>query len=215
MTCGIQQQETSKRNPGGIPRGLDTLISTGVCAEKQQPSADDFSFAVYKRALQLEFRLMEYSLMVHGVPDGYYNLLLCGVLQYNIGLAHLLAAFETGNSEHLVKAINCYERATRALEVDHLLWGENGQAISERSNLAFLAIANNLGQAFSFFRNFESTNTCSTDMICRLAFAMSAPTSGSSSRSPMHLALFSEQFKDFLLNASFFSMIEVLPTPSA
>jgi hypothetical protein len=67
MTCGIQQQETSKRNPGGIPRGGDTLISTGVCAEKQQPSADDFSFAVYKRALQLEFRLMEYSLMVHGL----------------------------------------------------------------------------------------------------------------------------------------------------
>jgi hypothetical protein len=205
-----QELKTDKNNPDGIPCAGDILISAGVCAENQQPSVDDFSFAMYNRALQVEFSLIEYSLKVHGVPDGYYNLLLCGVLQYNIGLAHHLAAFETGNSELLVKAINYYERATRALEVDHLLWGENGQGISERSNLAFLAIANNLGQAHSYFRNFELTNICSIDMISRLAFAMS-----SSTRTPTGQGLFCEKFKHFLINASFFSTIDVLPAPSA
>jgi hypothetical protein len=207
------RKQMTKNNPGGIPHhGGDILISAEVCAEKL--SVDDLCFAMYNRALQLEFSLMEYSLTVNGLPEGYYNLLLCGVLQYNIGLAHHLVAFETGNSDLLVKAINFYERATRVLEVDHLMWGENGQAISERSNLAFLAIANNLGQAHSFFRNFELTNMCSTDMSSRLAFAVSSPPHGST-RTPTDLSLLGEQCEDFLLNASFFSIIDDLPAPSA
>jgi hypothetical protein len=119
-----------KHNPGDIPHAGDILISARVCAGKQQPSVDDFSFALYNWALQLEFSLMEYSMTGHGVPEGYYNLLLCGVLQYNIGLALHLAAFETGSSELLVKAIHFYERATHVLEVDHLKWGMHGQPIS-------------------------------------------------------------------------------------
>jgi hypothetical protein len=211
----IREQKRRKNNLGDIPLGGDILISAKVCAGKHQPSVDDFSFALYNWALQLEISQMEYSMTGHGVPEGYYNLLLCGVLQYNIGLALHLAAFETGSSELLVKAIDFYERATQVLEVDHLKWGMHGQPISERSNLAFLAIANNLGQAHSCFRNFKYTNMCSTNMIGRLSFAMSSAEHGSPTGTTTDQALFSEQLEDFMLNASFFLMIDELPAPSA
>jgi hypothetical protein len=211
----MREQKRRKHNPGDIPNAGDILISARVCAGKPHPSVDDFSFALYNWALQLELSLVEYSMTGHGVPEGYYNLLLCGVLQYNIGLAHHLAAFETGNSELLVQAIDYYERATQALEVDHLKWGEHGQPISERSNLAFLAIANNLVQAHSCFRNFKSTNMYSTNMIDRLSFAMSSDEHGAPTRTTTDEALFCEQLEDFMLNASFFLMIDELPAPSA
>jgi hypothetical protein len=165
---------------------------------------ENFDFVLCKRALHLQCDEIEYLLTGSKECD---DRLLCGIFFYNIGLAHHLEALETCYSNQLLNAMNFYGLAYETLAIHQLLLNENISQQStghRRSNLAFLALANNIAHIHAIYRNVTATKECSKEIAHRLVLAAGTDP-----------VAFHELYSEFVLNLVFFWAVENLPAPAA
>jgi hypothetical protein len=184
------------------------IISVELSQEEQGPivnEGDNFDFALFKQALHLSYDEIEN--LLSGAHEGYYDRLLCGISFYNIGLAHHLEALETCISNDLLNAMNFYGLAYETLAIHQLLLNEKISQQSTghgRSNLAFLALANNTAHIHAFCRNVAATKECSKEIIHGLVLAAGTDA-----------VVFHELYSEFVLNLVFFRAVENFPAPAA
>jgi hypothetical protein len=205
-----KKQNVDRQPPA--PPYHDILVSVVLAREDLRVTHTDFGFALYNRALHLPSdEIEEHSTKQLGLHNGIYDRILSAVFLYNIGLAHHLEALRNGESKILVNAINFYALAHQQLTVEQpSLDGKRQLKQEKNSNLALLALLNNMGHIHTVFRDYEAIKLCGSELVQRLSTLVDLPLP-----SVHDLVLFSEHYKEFLLNAGFFSVIALMPAPSA
>jgi hypothetical protein len=205
----------------------DILFSVNLCQRTEtyttiaNSGTADCRFAIYCRALHLSLDNVpckstsndETSLST--VPVAYYHL-VCGVLLYNIGLAYHLIALENGCSKLLEKTLEFYSVAHRTLCQSNISQQTRSE-LQELGTLAFLALANNVGHIHAVLFNQTETKICGDAILNRLS-SLLGPVKSSSNTGPIDYDAILDEAKDyreFMLNASFFLGTDLMPAPAA
>jgi hypothetical protein len=157
-------------------------------------AVNDDVFALFNRALHLPSEVDEMT-----ESSNLYYHLLSVVLTYNIGLANHLAGLRNGSTPLLTRGLDFYSMAYAALieQSKHL------EGTSDFLNLAFLALANNIGHIHAHFRSFEETSIYCDQVSLRLLSERRTYT------------MSSEDYQLFFLNALFFRQSTHASAPAA
>lgn len=184
---------TAKRE-GGRTLGSSTVFDESVAFAQ-----DDDVFSLFKRALHLEN--FENAVQC----PSFYCRLMSAVLLYNTALATHLLGLWTGNSALLSSALDYYSMSYTSLSHQSTLMREDSSIL----DLGFLALANNMGHLFAFFRNLPRADVCRRELGRLLSSLLMADQS----RGTSNVSL--DEFNTFYLNVCCVQEIDVLCAPAA
>jgi hypothetical protein len=183
----------------------ETLQESGILCSIALPgcvsAVNDDVFVLFNRALHLPSEVDEMM-----ARSNFYHHLLSVVLTYNIGLAHHLAGLHNGSTPLLSRGFDFYSMAYAALteQSKHL------QGPSDFLNLAFLALANNIGHIHAHFRCFNETAIYCDQVSHRLVSELrTSRTIGAA------YSISDEDYQLFFMNACFFQKSTLASAPAA
>jgi len=189
------------QSPPSFERKADDLLMTNRDAESihtfaclDGPNYDQYDdiFMLYRRALHYS------SESLHTVLN--YQLLKA-VLLYNMGLGYHLLGLQTSSSGFLSEAYDFYSLAYATLS-QHCL-----ELPSRLLNLAFLAIANNIGHLHSYLRNTQEVKICTEELSRQLACLLDS--------GDLSIIAKDNEHRVFFLNVCFYNRIALLAAPCA
>lgn len=132
---------------------------------------------------------------------------MAAILSFNVGLAYHLIGLKCGHSRYLFMALKFYHMAQASVQSPIITqqqsagFPNSAPSIPTYHTLILLALINNRGNIFTFFRRFLDVAYCGEEIVSLLA--------------PMSSYSMDPEFRCFFLNAIFFNESRLNCSPAA